>query len=177
MLDRGNLLPWSVEVIGALGGMAESELEQLRWLELLSYLHAMVYHDRGESERRELQGMVEDSVRTDPLRQDVRSMERTIAEALRDEGARSGITRSPANPVAAIARTFWRCPRIDTCRDRSVPECQEARWLARPSASRRDAGGGRHSAAFVSAGSLAKWANDPGTPFRYRPDRTPTGDN
>jgi len=30
--------------------------EGYRWLELLSYLHALVYHDRGANEREALEG-------------------------------------------------------------------------------------------------------------------------
>jgi hypothetical protein len=64
--------------------------ERLRWLELLSYIGALVYHERAEPEREGLRREIEASVRTDKDRQEVTTMVRTIAEALRDEGRKEG---------------------------------------------------------------------------------------
>src|SRR5262249_45996495 len=44
--------------------------ERLRWLELVSYLEAMVYHDRDESEHARLKEVVLTSVQTDERRQE-----------------------------------------------------------------------------------------------------------
>jgi hypothetical protein len=64
--------------------------ERLRWLELLSYIHALVYHDRNPAEHAELQAEVDTSVRTHQHGQEVAIMGRTIADALRAEGRREG---------------------------------------------------------------------------------------
>jgi hypothetical protein len=64
--------------------------ERLRWLELLSYVHALVYHERDPSERPNLHETIETSVRTDKHRQEVLEMRRTIADVLKEEGRKEG---------------------------------------------------------------------------------------
>jgi hypothetical protein len=66
---------------------AMAPVERLRWLELLSYIHALVYHERGPAERPALLAAIEASVNTDDHRQGVADMRRTIADYYRDEGA------------------------------------------------------------------------------------------
>jgi hypothetical protein len=56
------------------------DAERLRWLELLSYIMALVSHARDPSEWLELQKTIESSVRTDIHRQEIFEMRRTIAE-------------------------------------------------------------------------------------------------
>jgi hypothetical protein len=68
--------------------------ERLRWLELLSYIHALVYHERDPDERRVLQETIETSVQTDEHRREVFNMGRTIADALREEGQKAGEIRA-----------------------------------------------------------------------------------
>ncbi len=65
--------------------------ERLRWLELLSYIHTLVYHDREPSECRLLQETIEMSVQTDERRQEVLKMGRTMADVLREEGLKKGL--------------------------------------------------------------------------------------
>jgi Putative transposase, YhgA-like len=77
------------------------EPERLRWLELLSYIQAMVYHVRVEPERPGLRDLIVASVRTDPKRQEVTTLTRTIAEALRDEGRQEGA-------ISALQRALLR---------------------------------------------------------------------
>jgi hypothetical protein len=60
--------------------------ERLRWLELLSYIHALVYHERQPPERPALQEVLDASVRTDEHRQEIFAMHRTIADELKAEG-------------------------------------------------------------------------------------------
>jgi hypothetical protein len=67
-------------------GQAMPDTQRLRWLELLSYIHALVYHDRAPSEHQGLQQTIESSVKTDTHRQEVIEMRRTIADELRAEG-------------------------------------------------------------------------------------------
>jgi len=64
--------------------------ERLRWLELLSYIQALVYYERDPSERRVLQERIEISVGTDKRRQEVVNMGRTIADVLKEEGLEKG---------------------------------------------------------------------------------------
>jgi hypothetical protein len=61
--------------------------ERLRWLELLSYLEAMVYHDREESEHGGLRDVILASVRTDEHRRELQAMWRSMADVHREEGA------------------------------------------------------------------------------------------
>ncbi|MBN2492667.1 MAG: Rpn family recombination-promoting nuclease/putative transposase, partial [Planctomycetes bacterium] len=53
--------------------------ERYRWLELLSYIHALVYHVRQPEERPGLWREIEASVATDPHREEVSDVRRTIA--------------------------------------------------------------------------------------------------
>jgi hypothetical protein len=68
--------------------------ERLRWLELLSYIHALVYHVRNPSERLGLQEMIKASVRTDEHRREVNQMGKTIADVLKEEGRKEGEVRA-----------------------------------------------------------------------------------
>jgi hypothetical protein len=76
---------------------------RLRWLELLSYVHALVYNTRHQSEHERLQEMIESSARTEE-KQEVRRMEKTIAEALRDEGRREGELRARRHTLLSLLR-------------------------------------------------------------------------
>jgi hypothetical protein len=67
--------------------------ERQRWLELLSYIRAMVYHDRERSEQDELREVIVASVRTDERRKDTETLFMTGAEALREEGRKEGLQR------------------------------------------------------------------------------------
>jgi hypothetical protein len=72
-----------------------------RWLGLLSYVTALIYHEREDPERGPLNQKVLDSVETDPHRAEVYDMGKTIAEALKEEGARNA-------EVLALRRTLLR---------------------------------------------------------------------
>ena len=98
------------QVVQALEGMPDAE--RLRWLDLLSYIHALLYHEREDSTA--MQRVVEDSVQTDPHRQEIRKMGKTYAEVLKEEGRvksrremllraiRLRLEEPPAGVVAAI---------------------------------------------------------------------------
>ena len=64
--------------------------DRLRWLDLMSYIHAMIYHERSEVEQAEVHDLIEQSVGTDPQRHEVNKM-RTAADALREQGIEQGI--------------------------------------------------------------------------------------
>ena len=74
--------------VGHLEGMPAAERD--RWLLFLSYVQALIYHDRPEAEREGLRQRIVSSVRTDPRRREAEAMTRTIADALRDEGRAEG---------------------------------------------------------------------------------------
>jgi hypothetical protein len=57
---------------------------------LLSYIQALIYHDRSGAERDELREVIIASVRTDLRRKEVETMTRTIADELREEGQLKG---------------------------------------------------------------------------------------
>jgi predicted transposase YdaD len=67
-----------------------SSTESQRWRDLLSYLLALVYHDREESEQERLREWIAASVRSDDRRREVSDMSKTIAEGLREEGRVEG---------------------------------------------------------------------------------------
>jgi hypothetical protein len=71
-------------VVRALEGLPQAE--RLRWLDLLSYIHALVYHGREAKERDDLQAHIAKSVQSDPHRQEVTSMGKTIADMFKEEG-------------------------------------------------------------------------------------------
>jgi hypothetical protein len=81
---RGEFQALLRQAVGHLEGMPAEE--RLRWLELLSYLHALVYHERAGSERKPLLDAIAASVGTDEHRQRVTDMRQTIADVLRNEG-------------------------------------------------------------------------------------------
>jgi hypothetical protein len=81
-----DLLHWAVQ---QLEGMPQRD--RRRWLELLSYVHALVYHERDPAEHRKLQETIEASLRTDEHRQEVFKMGKTIAQSLIEQGIERGI--------------------------------------------------------------------------------------
>jgi hypothetical protein len=68
--------------------------ERLRWLELLSYLEAMVYHDREQSEHEGLREVILASVQTDEHRREVHAVIRSMADVVREEGRREGAVQA-----------------------------------------------------------------------------------
>lgn len=78
-----------VRVVNHLEDLPDAGRE--RWLELLSYLDAIIYHDRAVSEREPLRELVLASVRTDERRREVQAMMRTMADVLREEGMEQGL--------------------------------------------------------------------------------------
>jgi hypothetical protein len=102
----------------SLVGRAVERLEQMparereRWLELLSYIRVMLYHDREESEQEGLRELILASVRTDKRRKEVEAMFRSGAEALREEGREEGATRALQDGILDLVRKkFGRVPR------------------------------------------------------------------
>jgi hypothetical protein len=82
--------------------------ERLRWLELLSYIYAFVYHERNRAERARLRNQIEASVRTDVHRREVSAMGKTIAEDLMEKGERRGKKREAVQSRRRILLTLLR---------------------------------------------------------------------
>jgi predicted transposase YdaD len=107
--------------------------ERQRWLELLSYVHAMVYHDREKSEREELREVIVASVRTDERRQEVETLFMTGAEALREEGRQEGALSTARDTLRELFRSkFGRVPRAVERTIRSSDDLGQLKaWVVR----------------------------------------------
>jgi hypothetical protein len=94
-----------------------------RWLGLLSYIRALIYHEREKSEQEALNQRVLDSVENDRHRAEVFNVGQTIAEALKEEGARNAEVRMRREHLLyGLPRKFKKVPdgivkRIETTDD------------------------------------------------------------
>ncbi len=88
MADFGQLLE---QVTAKLEDMPA--VERMRRQELLSYLHALVYHEREMPERPALLDRIEAAARTDQLRRELTAMRQSGADFLRAEGRKEGERR------------------------------------------------------------------------------------
>ena len=85
--------------------------EQQRLGELLSYIRAMVYHERSDSEQRRLQEVMENSVQDEATRQEVVKMRKTGAEALMERGERrAGMRIRRQTLIRLLRRRFGDIP-------------------------------------------------------------------
>jgi hypothetical protein len=66
--------------------------DRARWLDLLSFVGAMIYHERSEGEHVELHETLEDSVSREEFRREVAKMGRTMADVLIERGRIEGQT-------------------------------------------------------------------------------------
>jgi hypothetical protein len=73
------------EVIHRLEGMPEAQ--RFRRLDFLSYIDALLYHERDPSEHPRLYQAVETAVQSDRLKQEVIDVRKTMADVLKEEGA------------------------------------------------------------------------------------------
>jgi hypothetical protein len=80
--------PLLARVVSHLDRMPSAE--QQRLVELLSYIRAMLYHERSEGEQRRLQQVMEQSVQSERTRQEVIEMGRTMADVLIERGRKEG---------------------------------------------------------------------------------------
>ena len=78
------------DAVAHLDGM-EAE-DRARWLDLLSFVGAMIYHERSEREHVELHETIEGSVCREELRREVAKMGRTMADVLIERGRTEGRT-------------------------------------------------------------------------------------
>ncbi len=104
----------AARAVGRLEEMPPEERD--RWLLLLSYIQAMIYHDRPRDEREELRDVIVRSARTDPRRREVEAMTQTIADELREEGRQEGrqeeeVRSRQKTLVRQVRLRFGRVPR------------------------------------------------------------------
>ncbi len=92
-------------VVAHLETMARAERD--RWQELVSYVLALVYHERDPGERQVLQETIQTSVGTDPYRKELTQMGKTIADELKEEG---GIAKSKQTLIRLMKRRFGEIP-------------------------------------------------------------------
>jgi hypothetical protein len=107
--------------------------ERIRWLELLSYIRVMVYHDREGSEQEALREMIVASVRTDARRREVEAMFRSGADVLIEEGRKQGaIAALQQSLVNLLRRKFGRVPRATEKTIRATQDSEQLdTWLVR----------------------------------------------
>jgi hypothetical protein len=101
--------------------------QRLRWLELLSYIHALVYHERAQPERTELVELIATSVQTDAHRRELNAMTKTIAEALRDEGRKEGALQGVQQMLLVQLRERFR--KVPRAMERVIAETQDIHRL------------------------------------------------
>src|SRR5207249_506991 len=92
---------------------AMPEAQRLRWLELLSYIHALVYHERAPAEQPEIQSHIAQSVQTDQHRQEVSRMGKTIADMLEEKGRNEGRLTSRRETLLEALRVRFGEPPAD----------------------------------------------------------------
>jgi hypothetical protein len=110
--------------------------ERLRWLELLSYVHALVYHERDPSEHAGLRETIAASVRTDEHRREVAEMYKSMADVLiekgREEGRKEGEVQALQRAlVQLLRRRFGRLPKALVEKIKATQDVQQLNgWLS-----------------------------------------------
>jgi hypothetical protein len=94
------------EVVSALEALADEDRQ--RWLELVSYIAALIYHERDVPEREPLLARVADSVQHDLHRREVFAMGKTIAEQLKEEGRQQGKVQARREALLDLLRHKFR---------------------------------------------------------------------
>lgn len=135
------------DTFSALLGEAVAELEKLpqservRWQELMSYLHALVYHMRSPNEHEELFARIENAVRSERRRKETANMKQTIADMLREEGRKEGVKIADMHRLRRVLLTglrvrFGELPRrtvaaVENCESlERLEEWIEKAWTA-----------------------------------------------
>lgn len=107
--------------------------ERQRWRDLLSYIGAMVYHERSESEHARLQEAIERSIENEELRQEVSKMRKTMADVLMEKGAsQAAVQTRQQTLVRQLRKRFGDVPRdvVDTVQSTTdIDQLDE--WLDR----------------------------------------------
>lgn len=113
------------QAVCALEELADDGRE--RWLELLSYLYALVYYEREPFEQSPLHDRIEVSVQTDPHRKEVFHMGKKIADVLKEEGEVRGLKKTL---IRQLHKKFSRVPdQIVECVEAATETEQLNTWL------------------------------------------------
>jgi predicted transposase YdaD len=101
--------------------------ERQRWLELLSYIRVLVYHDRESSEQEDLREVIIGSVRTDERRRELENMFRSGADVLLEEGRQQGAIRALQQTLLNVLRAKF--GRVTRATVRVIRATQDPRQL------------------------------------------------
>jgi predicted transposase YdaD len=97
------------EVVADLERMPDTE--RFRWLDLLSYIDAFLYHERASTEHPQLYELVQESVRTDTHREEIMTIRRTMADVLKHQGKQEGkIEQAHEGLLRQLAKRFGEVP-------------------------------------------------------------------
>jgi hypothetical protein len=125
--SRGGYFGWALELVqqkaadaAAFQGLLArvvGHLEQMsapdrgRWLELLSYFYALVYHERPDAEHQHLHNVIEAAVRNDARQKEVEAFMRTMADVHKEQAQREEAVRSRQQTlVRQMRKKFGRVP-------------------------------------------------------------------
>jgi hypothetical protein len=67
--------------------------ERARWLDLLSYIYALIYHEREDAEIVEFRETISESAHTEETRRELYKMGKTYAQVLEERGIEKGIEK------------------------------------------------------------------------------------
>ncbi len=146
---RGGFLGWVLHLVkarrtrpAAFSRLLERALQHLRSMpepekargeDLLSYIHALVYHEREDCEKEILEDRIKAVAWTEDHRRELSRMGKTIAETLRDEGraeARVEISRSTL--LRLIRKRFGAVPHDTVDRIEGTSDLEQLTvWLDR----------------------------------------------
>lgn len=85
--------------------------ERLRWLDLLSYVDAMVYRERSPLEQRRFHETIVQSVQSDEDRREVLAMGKTMADVMMENGARGAAVKTRQQTlVRQLRKRFGEVP-------------------------------------------------------------------
>ncbi|MCI0463568.1 MAG: Rpn family recombination-promoting nuclease/putative transposase [Gemmataceae bacterium] len=102
--------PLLQEVTQRLEGMPGAQ--RLRRLELLSYTNAFVYHERAPTEWAKLHKIIQTSVQTDEHRREVTTMQKSMADVVKEEARKEEAIRSRQEMLLLLLRErFGKLPR------------------------------------------------------------------
>jgi hypothetical protein len=122
--SRGGYFGWALELVqqkaadaAAFQGLVArvvGHLEEMsapdrgRWLELLSYFYALVYHERPDAEHQHLHNVIEAAVRNDARQKEVVAFMRTMADVHKEQAQREEAVRSRQQMLLRLLRKRFR---------------------------------------------------------------------
>lgn len=116
-------------VVAALEGLPARQ--RARWQLLMSYLHAMMYHERNPQKHAELQDHIERAVRSERHRHEVNVMGKTIADMFIEQGREQGRKQGEllAKRSTLLNLLHLRFPNLPTATSAVVEACEDVAQL------------------------------------------------